>query len=84
MGCCNNAENEGVHMEKKNSRQIVSSMRAEKKITEKEAWEQVNNLWEKHNLKKEDPLTLDLARPFIESYIKSVKKVNSIDDGLVL
>ena len=59
-------------------------MNAPTKITEKEAWEHVDNLWQKHNLKNEEPLTLELARPFIESYIKSVKKVSTIDDGLVL
>ena len=55
-----------------------------KPMTAEEAQERVDELWKKTGLKPEDTMTLDVARPFILDYIKEVKGVSKVDEGLVM
>ena len=81
MGCCNSRSSELV-LDKRSSRQIASTML--KPMTSEEAQERVNALWVKNNLKPEDSMTLEVARPFILDYMKEVKGVSKVDEGLVM
>ena len=81
MGCCNSGSQELI-LDKRTSRQIGSRMF--KPMTEEEAWSRVNVLWTKNKLKPEESMTLEMATPFIQDYMKEVKGVQRIDDGLVM
>ena len=54
------------------------------KLTDQEAWAQVNKLWDQKKLKKTEAMSFEMATPFITEYIKRVKGVQKIDEGLVL
>ena len=84
MGCCNDGSNaQGTTLDKGNKGKLVSNM-GSTKITDKEAWAHVDSLWKQKGLKNEESMSHEAARPFIESYIKSVKKVDKVDDGLIM
>ena len=53
-------------------------------MTEVEAWKRVDRLWQKHGLEKTETMKLDTARPFMEEYIKEVKNIESVDEGLFM
>ena len=53
-------------------------------MTDIEAWKKVNQLWSSHGLEKTDTMGLDSARPFMEEYIKEIKNVDSVDEGLLM
>ena len=86
MGCCANSgagADKGVELAKGNQKKLVSTTQSTK-ITDTEAWAHVDSLWKQHKLKNNESMSHEAARPFITSYIKSVKKVDRIDDGLVM
>ena len=56
----------------------------EEDLTDIEAWKKVDQLWEAHGLGKTDTMGLDQARPFMENYIKEIKNVDSVDEGLFM
>ena len=53
-------------------------------MTDIEAWRRVDQLWNQHGLDKSATMGLDLARPFMENYIKEIKNVDSVDEGLLM
>ena len=52
-------------------------------MTEVEAWRKVDQLWQSKGLAETDNIKLDMARPFMEAYIKEVKNVDTVDEGLL-
>ena len=53
------------------------------KIIDKEAWDLIDDIWYKHNVKKQETFTLRLGttgRNHNRSYIVTLKEVNKIDD----
>ena len=56
----------------------------EENVTDIEAWRKVDALWKQHGLDKSATMGLDLARPFMENYIKEIKNVDSVDEGLLM
>jgi len=53
------------------------------KLTDNQAWKEVNDLWAEHGLKENEHMNIELARPFITAYVKEVKGEKKIDDGLI-
>ena len=85
MGICGSKNETGaVELNKKNSKGLKSTMGANTKLTDQEAWAQVNKLWAEKKLKKEESMSFQAATPFIVDYIKKVKGVQKVDEGLVL
>ena len=56
----------------------------EASISDKEAWEKVDGLWKMHKLRNDETMQLDKARPFIEQYIREVRNVDAVEDGLIM
>ena len=52
-------------------------------MTEVEAWRKVDQLWQSKGLGETDNIKLDMAGPFMEAYIKEVKNVDTVDEGLL-
>lgn len=53
------------------------------RLTDNQAWKEVNDLWAQHGLKENDKLNMELARPFITAYVKDVKGEKKVDDGII-
>ena len=51
---------------------------------DKDAWGEVDAIWKRHNLQKDDSMSIELAIPHIEAYIKKLKVVDNIDRGLIM
>lgn len=58
MGICGSKNESGaIELNKKNSKALKSTMGASTKLTDQEAWAQVNKLWAEKKLKKEESMS---------------------------
>ena len=52
-------------------------------VSDKDAWKEVDAVWKKHNLKNDESLDFDRAKPFIEKWLKENRGVKEVDEAMI-